>query len=123
MPCCPVCSSDRVYPLLNTLRCKRCKYIWKEGEGPGPSDTCGSLAPVTSPGIRKRIDPLETRLEKKLGEILTRSGGRFCITAMPWQAGDISQELFRTYLERCVKNQALAKTKDHYGRTWYSRPG
>jgi hypothetical protein len=121
MPCCPVCSSDRVYPLLNTWRCKRCKNIWKEGEGPGPSDTCDSSAPVTSPGIRKRTDPLEKRLEKKLDEILSRSRGKFCITAINGQAGDISQELFRTYLERCVKNHVLAKTMDHYGRTWYSR--
>lgn len=124
MPCCPFCSSDKVYSLLNTLHCKRCKNIWKEGE----EDTARSVAsgfsvPGTLLRIRKRTDPLETRMEKKLQSYLTRSGGKFCITTMTWQAGDISQDLFRRYLERCVKNRALAETKDRYGRTWYLRPG
>ncbi|MDO9034123.1 MAG: hypothetical protein Q7U51_02845 [Methanoregula sp.] len=123
MQCCPVCSSDEVYSLLNTLHCKRCKNIWKEGKGPDTSSACGSPLPDNSLIVRKRIDPLETRLEKKLNICLTRSGGKFCLTTMTWQAGDISQELFRRYLKRCVKNRALAETKDRYGRTWYSRPG
>ncbi|MEI7857954.1 MAG: hypothetical protein WCH85_10690 [Methanomicrobiales archaeon] len=62
-------------------------------------------------------------MEKRLEEILTRSGGKFCLTTMPWKAGDISLELFRRYLERCIKDRTLAETKDHYGRTWYSRKG
>ncbi len=107
-----------VYPLLNTWRCKN---IWKEGEGTDLTVTNGSSQPATSRETRKKTEPLETRLEKKLEEILTRSGGKFCIATMTWQAGDISQEMFRIYLERCVKNQALAKTKDRYGRIWYSR--
>jgi len=60
-------------------------------------------------------------MEKKLDECLTRSGGKLCLTTMTWQAGDISEELFKKYLRQCVKNQALAETKDHYGRTWYTR--
>ena len=110
-----------VYPLLNTWRCKRCKNIWKEGEGPDLTAACGSSLPGTSRETRKRTEPLETRLEKKLEEILTRSGGKFCIAPMTWQAGDISQELFRGFLKRCVKNRVLAETKDRYGRIWYSR--
>jgi uncharacterized Zn ribbon protein len=27
---CPVCSSEKVYSLLNTMHCKRCGNIWKE---------------------------------------------------------------------------------------------
>lgn len=27
---CPVCGSEKVYSLLNTLHCKRCKSLWKE---------------------------------------------------------------------------------------------
>jgi hypothetical protein len=111
-----------VYPLLNTLRCKRCKHIWKEGDDdPARSEGCGS--PGIQPGTRKRTDPLETRLAKKLDECLIRSGGKFCIATMTWQAGDISRELFRRYLNRCKKNRSLAETKDRYGRIWYSRPG
>jgi hypothetical protein len=109
-----------VYPLLNTLRCKRCKNIWKEDD-PDGSAACGT--PGTPLRIRKRTDPLETRLEKKLDEYLTRHRGKFCIGTMTWQAGDISQALFRSYLLRCVKNRTLAEMKDRYGRTWYERPG
>ena len=119
MPNCPVCSSDEVYILLNTLHCKRCKNIWKEGEGPDQPASIGFLD--TSLKIRKHTEPLETRMEKKLNEYLTRSGGKFCLTTMTWQAGDISQEMFRIYLKRCVKNRALTETKDQYGRIWYFR--
>jgi hypothetical protein len=118
MPDCPVCSSDRVYCLLDTLHCKRCKNIWKEGEGP---DRSAYGSPGTSRGIRTRTEPLETRLEKRLDHYLGRSGGKFCSTGMTWQAGDISQELFGRYLKRCVKNRTLTESKDRYGRTWYLR--
>jgi len=121
MPTCPVCSSEMVYPLLNTLRCKRCKHIWKVGEEDPAPCRCPDLDP--SLRIRKKTEPLETRLEKKLDECLLRCSGKFCLTTMSWQAGDISQELFRRYVKQCVKNRTLAETKDGYGRTWYSRPG
>jgi hypothetical protein len=122
MPTCPVCSCDRVYPLLNTWRCTRCKHIWKEGAEDIGITTFGYPLPDISPVIRKKTEPLQTRLEKKLEEILTRSGGKFCLATRPWQAGDISQELFRRYVKRCVKNRVLAEETDRYGRIWYRRP-
>ena len=112
-----------VYPLLNTWRCKRCKNIWKAGEDPDQYAANEPPYPDTSLKIRKRTDPLETRLEKKLNEYLTRTGGKFCITTLTWQAGDISEELFNHYIKRCVNNQTLAEIKDRYGRIWYTRPG
>jgi hypothetical protein len=121
MPNCPVCSSDEVYDLLHTLHCKRCKNIWKEGDSPDPSAACGSPESDNLLRVRKRTDPLETRLEKKLTTCLTRSGGKFSFATMTWQAGDISPELFRRYVQRCVNNRTLAETKDRYGRTWYLR--
>jgi hypothetical protein len=121
MPTCPFCSSDKVYPLLNTLRCKRCKHIWKENEeDPGLSDACEfSDMPLK---IQKRIDPLEKRMEKRLNRYLNRSNGKFCFTTMSWEAGDISQEVFGRYLRHCVKSRTLTEEKDRYGRTWYLRP-
>jgi hypothetical protein len=109
-----------VYPLLNTLRCKRCKHIWKVGEEEYSTCRCPDLDP--SLRVRKKTDPLEIRLEKRLDQLLARNEGKFCITTMTCRYGNISQELFRKYLERCVKEQALEETKDRYGRTWYSRP-
>lgn len=120
MPRCPFCSSEEVYPLLNTLRCKRCKNIWKEG-GEDPYWSAASGSSGMSPGARKRTEPLETRLEKKLDEYLRRSSGKFCITTRTWQSGDITLEMFTRYLRQCVKNRTLAEERDSYGRTWYSR--
>lgn len=124
MPTCPFCASEMVYPLLNTLRCKRCKGIWKEGdEGPdrsahhGPSDQGKSLI------IRKRTESLEKRMEKRLDHCLTKSQGKFCISTITWQAGDFSFDLFRRYLKLCVRKSTLTETKDRYGRVWYSRQG
>jgi hypothetical protein len=108
-----------VYPLLNTLRCKRCKNIWKEGEE--QQAACGFS--VTSLIIRKKSDPLETRMEKKLEEYLARHNGKFCITTMSCRYGDTSFTLFRSYLRQSVNNGTLVETKDGYGRTWYERPG
>ena len=121
MTACPFCGSDRVYPLLETLRCKRCKGIWKEKDESGGPASCEP--PSASLKTRKRTDPLETRMEKKLEEFLKRSGGRYSITATSWQAGDISRELFTRYLKRCVKNRILVEKRDRYGRAWYYRPG
>lgn len=109
-----------VYPLLNTLRCKRCKHIWKNDEENLAPGRCPD--PVPSVRIRKKTDPLEIRLEKKLDELLARHEGKFCITTMTCRYGDISFELFRRYLRRCVNNRLLAETEDRYGRTWYERP-
>ena len=121
MPTCPFRASDQVYSLLNTLRCKRCKNIWKENRaGPEPYD--GGELLDTPLRIYKRTDSLETRMEKRLNRCLDRSRGKFCFTTMTWQAGDISQELFRRYLRTCVKNRTLTEEKDRYGRIWYLRP-
>ena len=78
MPPCPVCSSEMVYPLLNTLRCKRCKHIGKIGDEESSACRCPDLDP--SQRVRKKIDPLEVRLEKKRDELLARHGGKICIT-------------------------------------------
>jgi hypothetical protein len=120
MPTCPVCSSEMVYPLLNTLRCKRCKHIWKIGDEKHSTCRCPDLVP--SLRVRKKTDPLEKRLEKKLDELLARHEGKFCIATMTCRYGDLPFELFRSYLQRCVKDRTLAETKDRYGRTWYERP-
>ena len=121
MPTCPVCSSEMVYPLLDTLRCKRCKHIWKAGEEEYSTCRCPDLVP--SLRIRKKTDPLEMRLEKKLDVLLARHGWKLCIATMTCRYGDNSSELFRNYLRRCVKDGTLTETKDRYGRTWYERPG
>jgi hypothetical protein len=110
-----------VYSLLNTLRCKRCKGIWKEGDD-RPAAGC-SPAPDNPLMVRKQTEPLEARLAKRLDECLARSGGRFCPAATSWQAGEISPEVFRSYVRQCVKDRSLAEEKDSSGRTWYRRPG
>jgi hypothetical protein len=110
-----------VYPLLNTLRCKRCKHIWKAGEEEYSSCRCPDLDP--SLRIRKNMDPLETRLERRLEQLLARHKGKFCFTTMSCRHGDISFALFKSYLRQCVMNRTLTETKDRYGRVWYSRPG
>lgn len=117
---CPVCGSDMVYGLMNTLRCKRCKEIWKAGE----EDICWSdtSRPVPPAGRAEKIKkPLAHRLETKLEECLRRSGGRFCFETLHWQAGEISREIFGRYVRQCVKERTLAYEKDRYGRIWYGR--
>jgi hypothetical protein len=116
---CPFCGSDDVYSLLNTLRCKRCKGIWKEGDE-RPAAGC-TPAPDNPLMVRKRTEPLEARLAKRLDVCLARSGGRFCLETLSWQAGEISRELFRRYVRQCVKERTLAEEKDRYGRIWYGR--
>ena len=120
MPTCPFCSSEMVYPLLNTWRCKRCKNIWKEEEQ-DPSAAFSSEG--KSLRIRKRADSLETRMEKRLEMYLARSSGKFCLATITWQAGDISRELFSRYLKQCVRGRTLSEERDRYGRIWYMRPG
>jgi|GEM_PF-876112 hypothetical protein len=122
---CPFCSSEKVYCLLDTFHCKRCKNIWKEEEDDfGPSDSCRPDAQVQHPSLRftKKTAPLETRMKKRLEDYLLRSSGKFSMDTIAWTASDISPELFRRYLRRCVKNRELTETKDRNGRTWYSRP-
>jgi hypothetical protein len=121
MTTCPISASEMVYPLLNTLRCKRCKHIWKAGDEEYSPCRCPDLIP--SLRARKKTYPLEIRLERKLDELLARHQGKFCITPMTCRSGDIPFELFRCYLKRCMKDRTLAETKDHCGQIWYSRAG
>jgi hypothetical protein len=123
---CPFCSSEKVYRLLNTLRCKRCKNIWKEGE-----DDRYSSDPNGSPALTrerqsvplKKTETLEARQKKALDEHLKKNRGKFCMDTIGWKTGDISQALFRQYLKKSVRKGILKERKDRYGRTWYSRPG
>lgn len=122
---CPFCSSEKVYSLLNTLHCKRCKNMWKpDAEHPDP-DTYGYYGDFHNPVLRivKKTDPLETRLEKRLNEYLEKFHGTFCMETAAWVNGDISQDLFRRYLRTCVRKKVLFEKRDRYGRTWYSGTG
>jgi ribosomal protein S27AE len=112
---CPFCGSGMVYSLMDTLRCKRCKGIWKAGDEVFPAGS--PLAPDRM--IRKRTEPLDARLEKILDAYLARNGGRFSFDTLRWQAGDVSVELFRKYVRRCVTDRVLAEEKDRHGRIWY----
>lgn len=115
---CPFCGSGMVYSLMDTLRCKRCKGIWKAGD----EVSAAGSPPAPDRMIRKQIEPLDARLEKNLDAILARYGGRFSFDTLHWQAGDISIGLFRKYVRRCVTGRVLAEEKDRAGRTWYFRP-
>ena len=122
---CPFCSSDRVYSLLNTLHCKRCKNMWhREAEDTDPV-ACGYCGSAGNPVLRlmKKTSPLEERLEERLDEYLNRNHGMFCMEVTAWKCGDISADLFRRYLRTCVQQNILAEKKDRCGRTWYSRTG
>lgn len=115
---CPFCGSAMVYSLMDTLRCKRCKGIWKAGDEILPAGS----PPAPERMIRKRIEPLDARLEKILDAYLARHGGRFSFDTLRWQAGDVSVELYKKYVRRCVRDRSLAEEKDRAGRTWYFRP-
>jgi hypothetical protein len=39
-----------------------------------------------------------------------------------WKTGDITPEIFRRYLKKCIIKKVLIRKKDRYGRTWYSGP-
>lgn len=121
---CPVCASDQVYSLLNTLHCKRCGNIWKEGKNTrGNPDTCGSVdLPNNKVPLTKKTDTLETRMEKKLNENLRKYHGKFSIQKITSNIGDIQMAIFRRHLKNCVGNGTLVEKKDKYGLTWYSRP-
>jgi hypothetical protein len=121
---CPVCSSEQVYSLLNTLHCKRCGALWKaDGEKNSP-DTAGMSAPPANnrEWTIRITNNLEKRLEKRLNDYLDKYDGRFSMDTISWKIGDISVAMFRRYLLTCVVKGTLKKTKDRYGRTWYSRP-
>jgi hypothetical protein len=121
---CPVCSSEEVYSLLNTLHCKRCGALWNADKKNGNTTGTGRFAsPVNNPEWTIKItNNLETRMEKRLDDCLKKYHGRFSMDKVSWKIGDISIAMFRRYLLACVMKRTLAETKDRHGRTWYSRP-
>jgi response regulator of citrate/malate metabolism len=122
---CPICSSEKVYRLLNTLHCKRCKNIWNDDKkNITKFDNCGSAPLINNQAwtIKKKTDTLETRMEKKLNEYLKKFNGKFSMDKITWKIGDITTAMFRRYLKICVKNRTLVERKDRYGIIWYSRP-
>ena len=119
---CPVCASDDVYCLMDTLHCKRCGNIWTEDA----RGTCGTrgLEPSTSDRRLSRAitDSPEQRMEKQLEGYLKKSRGKFSLYSIPSNIGDIQMAMFRRYLKKCVRNRTLVEKKDRYGIAWYSRP-
>jgi hypothetical protein len=121
---CPVCSSESIYSLLNTLRCKRCGNIWKEEKkNKRISDTRRyDVLADNQKRLIKNKDTSETKMEKKLNDCLRKFKGKFSLDRMTWKIGDIQLAMFRSYLKKCVKNKTLTERKDDYGMIWYSRP-
>jgi hypothetical protein len=121
---CPVCASDDVYSLLNTLHCKRCGTIWTEEKKTRNNYTARDVAtPVRTRGQTPAItDSMEKRLEKQLDEYLKKFSGKFSLHTVTSNIGDIHMAMFRRYLKKCVKNRTLIEKKDRYGILWYSRP-
>lgn len=120
---CPACSSEKVYILLDTLHCKRCKNIWRE-DTKEADYSAGSPHPENSRTlvIKHRTETVRERLEKELNECLRQTNGKFRMDSVPRRAGDISADIFRKYVKQCVKDRVLAERKDRYGIRWYFRP-
>jgi hypothetical protein len=121
---CPVCASDDVYSLLNTLHCKRCGTIWTEEKKTRNNYTVRDVAtPVRNRRQAPAItDSVEKRLEKQLDGYLKKFRGKFSLHTITSNIGDIHMAMFRRYLKKCVKNRTLVEKKDRYGILWYSRP-
>ena len=121
---CPVCASEEVYSLLDTLHCKRCGNIWtEENNTRSKYDTRDVETPVSNRTRTNSItDSPEKRMEKQLDDYLKKFKGRFNTSAITSNIGDIHMAMFRRYVKKCVKNKTLVEKKDRYGRYWYSRP-
>ena len=121
---CPVCASENVYSLLNTIRCKRCGNIWKEDKKTrSTSDTRDLGTPISNRRQTKVItDSVEKKMEKQLEGYLKKFKGKFSMHIIPSHIGDIQMAMFRRYLKKCVRNRTLVEKKDRYGILWYSRP-
>jgi hypothetical protein len=121
---CPVCASEEVYSLLNTLHCKRCGNIWTEEKN--TRSTYDTRDPGTPIRNRRRTpaiaDTLEKRMEKQLEGYLKNYRGKFGLYTITSNIGDIHLAMFRRYLKKCVKNRTLVEKKDRFGILWYSRP-
>jgi len=119
---CPVCASDDVYSLMDTLHCKRCGNIWTE-ETRGTCGTCGLETSTSDRRFSRAVmDSPEQRMEKQLEGYLKKSRGKFSLYSIPSNIGNIQMAMFRRYLKKCVRNRTLAEKKDQYGIVWYSRP-
>jgi hypothetical protein len=121
---CPVCASENVYSLLNTLRCKRCGNIWKEDKKTRSNyDTREFQTPISNRRQIKVItDSVEKKMEKQLDGYLKKFNGKFSMYTVTPNIGDIYMAMFRRYLKKCVRNRTLVEKKDRYGILWYSRP-
>lgn len=121
---CPVCASEEVYSLLNTLHCKRCGNIWTEKKNPGCKyDTRDLVTPIRNRTRTYAItDSPEKKMEKQLEGYLKKFNGKFSTYKISSSIGDIHMAMFRRYLKKCVKNGTLVEKKDRYGIPWYSRP-
>jgi hypothetical protein len=121
---CPVCGSEEVYVMVDTLHCKRCANIWTEEKNVKCTfDACNIELP---PGIRTWTPVVkespELRMEKQLEHYLKKYKGRFTTSVITSNIGNIQMAMFRSYLKKCVKKRTLVEKKDDYGRYWYSRP-
>jgi len=121
---CPVCGSEEVYVMVDTLHCKRCANIWTEETNVKCTfDSCNVELPPSirtwTPAIKESP---EQRMEKQLEIYLKKFKGRFTPSLITSNIGDIQMAIFRSYLKKSVKNQTLVEEKDDYGRFWYSRP-
>jgi hypothetical protein len=122
---CPVCGSEDVYSLLNTLHCKRCGNIWTEEKKTRTTyDTHeGNALKNNRTWTPAVTESLETRMEKQLEGYLKKSRGKFSLYFIAPNLGDIHMAMFRRYLKKCVQKKTLIEKKDRYGIVWYSRPG
>jgi len=121
---CPVCASEKVYSLLDTLHCKRCGNIWKEEKkNGGKYNTRGFETSIGNQRLTRTItNSSEQRMKQQLEGYLKKSNGKFSIQSITSNIGDIQMAMFRRYLKICVKNRTLVEKKDQYGIIWYSRP-
>jgi len=121
---CPVCASEKVYSLLDTLHCKRCGNIWKEEKKNRSKYTKhGSETVSRNQRLPRAIpDSTEQRMKQQLEGYLKKSNGKFSILSITSGIGNIQMAMFRRYLKICVKNRTLVEKKDQYGIIWYSRP-
>jgi len=121
---CPVCGSEKVYSLIDTLHCKRCQNIWTEEKNAWFTfDTRDVETPVSNRTRAYAItESPEKRMEKQLEDYLKKYKGKFTTYTIASTIGDIQMAMFRSYLKKCVRNRTLVKEKDQYGRYWYSRP-
>jgi hypothetical protein len=102
---CPVCSSENIYCLLNTLHCKRCGNIGKEEKkNKRISDTSRYEVLVDDQKrLTKNKDASEIKMEKKLNECLIKFNGKFSLNAATWKVGDIQLAMFRCFFEKMCK--------------------